>query len=305
MVNKKLLIIYIVLLTTIIKTFALQIEKVSKNTYATFGKTGLPSKENGGFISNAYGVLTNEGWVVIDSFSSPKLAKQFIKQLKNIKNIPVKYLIITHYHLDHSFGMSAYKEAKIVAHKNLKKDIQNSNMENYKEMLNKTFDNLFKNVEFLNINIPIDKKTSIKVGNLTFEIFPLPNTHTHTDILIYIPETKELFAGDIVFYNRIPFIGDKHSNSKNWLKVLKQIKKMEISKIYNGHNKPLDKKAIKFTYEYISFLRNEISRLKDEGLFYDEIKEKLNNNKWRKYPMFKEFHNKNIYKIFNDLDFEF
>ncbi|HIE59739.1 MAG TPA: MBL fold metallo-hydrolase [Persephonella sp.] len=304
MINKKLLITYIVLII-IIKTFALQIEKVSNNTYATFGKTGLPSKENGGFISNTYGVLTNEGWVVIDSLSSPTLAKQFIKQLKSIKNVPVKYLIITHYHLDHSFGMSAYKGAKIIAHKNLKRDIQNSNIEIYKEMLNKTFDNLFKNVKFLNIDIPIDKKISIKVGNLTFEIFPLPNAHTHTDILIYIPQTKELFAGDIIFYNRIPFIGDNHSNSKNWLKILKQIEKMKISKIYNGHNKPLDKKAIKFTYEYIYFLRSEISRLKDEDLFYDEIKEKLSSTEWKKYPMFKEFHNKNIYKIFNDLDFEF
>ena len=55
----------------------------------------------------------------------------------------------------------------------------------------------------------------------------------------------------------------------------------------------------------LSFLRNEISRLKDEGFFYDEIKEKLSNTKWKKYPMFKEFRNKNIYKIFNDLDFEF
>lgn len=41
MINKKLLITYIVLII-IIKTFALQIEKVSNNTYATFGKTGLP-----------------------------------------------------------------------------------------------------------------------------------------------------------------------------------------------------------------------------------------------------------------------
>ncbi len=305
MVNKKLLIIYIMLLTSVINSFALEIEKVSNNVYATFGKTGFPSKENKGFISNSYGILTNEGWIVVDSLSTPKLATEFINKLKKIKNLPIKYLIITHYHLDHSFGMSAYKEAKIIAHKNLQEDIQNGNLENYKDMLNKNFNNLFKNVKFRNIDIPLNKKTTIKAGTTILEIIPLPNAHTHTDVIVYLPKTKEIFVGDIVFYNRIPFVGDSHSNSKNWLKVLDNLKTMEISKIYNGHNKPLDKNAIDFTYEYISFLRNKISKLKDEGLFYDEIKEKLSDTKWRNYPMFKEFHNKNIYKIFNDLDFEF
>jgi len=307
MVNKYLVFIINFVLTFFLLSYAVSVEKVSDSVYAAFGKTGLPSKENKGFMSNCYGILTEEGWVVIDALSTPSLAREFINEIKKIKNLPIKYLIITHYHLDHYFGIKAYKKenAKVVSHANLKKMVGTGELEEYLSMVKKSFPRLFEKVEIYAPDIVVEDSLTLKVGSKQLHIKTASPAHTNTDIIVYLPDTKEIFVGDLVFYNRIPFVADRYSSSKNWLRVLKELKSMDIKTIYNGHNRPLGKDAIDFTYEYISFLREEISKMKDEDIFYDEIKEKLMNTKWKNYPMFDVFHAKNIYKIYNELDFEF
>ncbi|MEJ5173347.1 MAG: MBL fold metallo-hydrolase, partial [Hydrogenothermaceae bacterium] len=102
-------------------SFSMEIKQFYKNMYMVRGVDSMPSVENRGFMSNAYAVLTKEGWVVIDSLSTPELSEEFLSGLKKIKKAPVKYLIITHYHPDHWYGASTFKEAgsTVIAHKNL------------------------------------------------------------------------------------------------------------------------------------------------------------------------------------------
>ncbi len=286
---------------------SMPLKKVADNIYMVKGHTGLPSKENRGFISNAYGILTSEGWIVVDSLSTPELAREFINELKKVGNKPIKYLVITHYHLDHYFGASEFKKegAKIIGSEGLLKFYESGQADMYLEGIKKTFGDLFKNVKLVKPDIVVKDKKSLKIDGKEFLNIVMTLAHTNSDLVLYIPSEKIAFVGDLVFKDRIPFVGDSNSSSKNWLNVLKKLKNMDIKTLYNGHNEPLDKSAIDFTYEYIKFLRDEISKMKDEGLSYDEIKEKLQNVKWKKYPQFNVFHNKNIYKIYNDLDFEF
>jgi len=301
----RLLVVF--LLIWISLSYSMQLKKIEKDIYMVRGYDGLPSKENQGFISNAYGILTKEGWVVIDSLSTPKLARKFINLLKNEKNLPIKYVIITHYHLDHWYGASEFKKdgAKIISHKNLRDFYKSGMAFEFLESFKKTFGEIFKNVKLTPPDIVVNQNKTISIGGKKLNIVSMTPAHTNTDIIVYLPDKKFVFVGDLVFYKRIPFVGDTNASSKGWLEVLEKLKKMDIKKIFAGHNYPLDKKAIDFTYEYISFLRKEISKLKDEGLFYDEIKQKLQNTKYKIYPMYREFHNRNIYKIFNELDFEF
>ncbi len=288
-------------------SYSMQLEKVYKDVFMVRGHDGLPSKANRGFISNAYGILTEDGWVVIDSLSTPELAREFISLLKKEKNLPVKYLIVTHYHLDHWYGSSEFKKegANIIAHKNLKSFYESGTALEVLENIKRTFGDIFKNVKLTPPDFTVRDEITVSTGGKTFKIISMTPAHTNTDIVVYLPDEKLIFVGDLVFYNRIPFVGDSNASSKGWLEVLQKLKKLDVKKIFSGHNYPLDKKAIDFTYEYISFIREQISKMKDEGMFYDEIKQRLQDTKYKKYPLYKEFHNRNIYKIFNELDFEF
>jgi len=143
-------------------------------------------------------------------------------------------------------------------------------------------------------DITVNSKKTLKVGKDVFEIYAIPPAHTNTDLVIYWKNKKILFIGDLVYKERIPFMGDRNASSKGWLKTLKELKNFDAITILGGHNYPIDKPAIDWTYSYIKFVRETVKRLKDEGYFIDEIKDFFEGNPYEKVKMYEVFHNRNV-----------
>ncbi len=280
--------------------------KVTKDIYMVRGINALPSLENRGFMSNAAAVLTKEGWVVIDGLTTPELSKEFVDNLMRVKKAPIVYAILTHYHVDHYYGMSTYKEmgAKIIAHEYVKEYYQSGaafqDLSNRKERTK----GLYDKVKLYPPDITVKDKYTLKVGGKVFEITSVAPAHTNNDLIIYMPKEKILFVGDLVTFNRTPAIIDPTASSKGWLKALETIKSMDVQTIISGHNEPLKKDAVDYTIAYINYLRENIKKLKDEGKFIDEIKVALANNPYSDTPMYNVFHSINIQKVFMELDVE-
>lgn len=275
--------------------------------YMVRGVDAMPSASNRGFMSNAYGILTKEGWIVIDSLSTPELSKEFYNQLLKVKKAPVKYLIITHYHPDHWYGASTFKEVGgvVIAHKNLNEFYKSPESKLTVEASNQRFGGIYKNVKLIPADIEISDKIQMKVGEYEIIILPMAPAHTDNDIVVYIKNKDILFAGDLIYLNRIPFAGDRGASVKNWLSVLKQIKELNPKVILGGHNQPMDEKAIEFTYSYLNYLWETVKKLKEEGKTLDEIKDYINQTSvYKGFTMYEVFNDANIYKIYNDLYLE-
>lgn len=136
-------------------------------------------------------------------------------------------------------------------------------------------------------------------------ILPTAPAHTNNDIVVFVKNENILFAGDLIYINRIPFVGDRGSSSKNWLNVLEDLEKLNPKIILGGHNDPMDKRAITFTSNYLTHTRDTVKRLKEEGKGIDEIKAYINKNSpYKNFVMYDVFNDANVYKIFNDLDLE-
>jgi glyoxylase-like metal-dependent hydrolase (beta-lactamase superfamily II) len=283
---------------------AMELKKVAKNIYVAQGTTGLPSKENRGFMSNSYGILTKEGWIVVDTLSTPELAREFMEALKKIKDVPVLYVVITHYHMDHYFGAKAYRDAgaKVIAHKNLKVFYEEGTAQMVLEGARKGFPGVFDNVELVPPDMVIDSKVKLRVGDSLVEIIPMTPAHTNTDLVVRYE--GYLFVGDLVYYKRIPFLGDRNVKTKRWLKVLDTIGKMRFKKLLGGHGDPMGREAVEWTKRYISYVREEVAKWKDEGLFVDEIREKMKDSPFKDSAMYDVFHLRNVYFVFNELDME-
>lgn len=280
--------------------------RIKKDVYMVRGLDALPSVENRGFISNAYAVLTKEGWVVIDALSTPELSKEFIQRLQKVKKLPVRYIIVTHYHPDHYFGTKTYRDigAKLIAHKKILEMYDSGELNSYINTIKERFPKLYDSVVVVKPDLVVDTETILKVGQKTFLIRAVAPAHTNNDIVIYMPEDKILFAGDLVYEKRIPFMGDAGANSKNWEKVLKKLKSLDAQVILGGHNMPMDKSAIDYTLGYITYLRENIKKLKEKGMFLDEIKQTLKESPYKNHVMYDTFHNANVSKVYMELDLE-
>lgn len=283
-----------------------KLKKVSQNIYMVRGVDGLPSLENRGFMSNAFAVLTKEGWIIIDTLSTPELSREFLEELYKVKKAPVKYVIITHYHPDHYYGAKTFKDlgAKVIAHKRIKELYSSGELNVILEGTNKAFNGLYNSVVLVEPDMVVESKLRLKVGEEELEIIPMSPAHTDNDVVVYMPKGKVLFAGDLVYEKRIPFMGDRGASSKGWVEALKKMKEMEVKIILGGHNEPMSKDAIDFTLGYITYLRENIKRLKEEGKFIDDIKEALKDSPYKNYVMYDVFHNANIFKVDSELDAE-
>ncbi len=302
--------IRVALLILILFAFAkapeMKLKEVKKDIYMVRGIDALPSLENRGFMSNAFAVLTREGWVVVDSLSTPDLSKEFVDKLIGVKKAPIKYAIITHYHPDHWYGAKTYKDlgAKIIAHKRL---LEMYNLGEAQEILKanrERFKGLYDEVVLVPPDIWVDDRLILKVGDKSFEIISMAPAHTDNDIVVYMPLEGVIFVGDLVAKNRIIFMGDRGASSKGLIEALEKIKKMDVKLILGGHDEPMDKSALDFTLGYVRFLRENIKKLKEEGKSLDEIKEALKENPYKNSAMYSTFHDANIFRIDFELDVE-
>ena len=90
-----------------------------KPVYYALGTPGVPNSINQGHTSNAGFVITNEGVVVFDALGTPALGYELLRAIRKQTDKPVKYVIVSHYHADHMYGLQAFREhseAEIWAH---------------------------------------------------------------------------------------------------------------------------------------------------------------------------------------------
>ena len=96
----------------------MNIQKVGADVYFVQGQPGVASSANAGFNSNAGAVATGAGLVVFDVLGSPALAAKFIKKLESASGERVKWVVISHYHADHFYGLqnSLAPGVEVIAH---------------------------------------------------------------------------------------------------------------------------------------------------------------------------------------------
>lgn len=190
------------------------------------------------------------------------------KMLKDtLKTDNVKYIINTHWHSDHTGGNTAFnKDVNIIAHENVYKRVST---------IQKLFGKDSKPLpEYAQPDMRIKKKTVIDFYEHKIEIIPLTGGHTDGDVIVYLPNSKVLAVGDLLFAGLYPFVdtengGNMHKYFKNIEWITKNIP--ADVKVVGGHGPVFSIQQYK---EYLSTLKETVkivSDLKKDGKTVDEI----------------------------------
>lgn len=164
-------------------------------------------------------ICGNKYSLIVDSGNSPKHAKEFLSELNSMNIPPVKYLVLTHWHWDHIFGI---KEMNLItiAHENTKEKLDemkklkwdDKSLENHiiekkfaefavncikKEMPEKERNNLIIG----DLDITFNDSIEIDLGGVTCIVKVIGGDHSDDTSIIYVPEEKTLFLGDCIYGN--------------------------------------------------------------------------------------------------------
>ncbi|MBA4394614.1 MAG: MBL fold metallo-hydrolase [Desulfobacca sp.] len=252
--------------------------KIADNIYSYMDvKQGSPQNS---FGANAGIIIGQDGIVVIDTLISAKEAKRFIQDIRLISDKPIRYVINTHYHLDHAFGNSEFAKlgAVIIAQENGHKNLKEKGEATLKNV--KGYGLSEPDMEGTSIAVPsltFRDKMELDLGNQKIELIYTGPSHSNDSILVFLPDKKVLFAGDILFTNYHPFIAD--GNLEGWGKVLDNIMAMDVSKIIPGHGPLSSKKDIREMKEYLVTFDSKAKELsakyKEPEKIFSEIKKAL------------------------------
>jgi glyoxylase-like metal-dependent hydrolase (beta-lactamase superfamily II) len=277
-------------------------EQVGEHSYYIPGLPGAASRENEGFMSNAGFVVTKEGVVVFDTLGSPSLALEMLKRIREVTSAPIKLVIVSHYHADHYYGMQVFKEAgaEIWAHEGGKFAIGSEDwrlrLEQRKELLGTWINNTTQ--RFPTPDRWLSGDTDFELGGMHFRIRHVGPAHSLEDLVMYVAEDGVLFAGDLIFKGRIPFIGD--ADSRLWLNALDKLIALQPKVLVPGHGGASDDPIadLTLTRDYLKYVREQMGRAVENLLSFDEAYATTDWSMYEQMPAFREAHRRNAYNTY-------
>jgi glyoxylase-like metal-dependent hydrolase (beta-lactamase superfamily II) len=276
-------------------------EPVAPGTWMVQGLSALGSAANRNFISNAGFVVTPAGVVVIDALGSPELARELRAEIARVTPLPVTHVIVTHYHADHIYGLQTFKDegATIVAHRQallyLHSDTARQRLQASREEL---FPWIDERTRLVPADLWLDGPTTLRVGGLVFDIRPVGPSHTPEDLVVWVPGPRVLFAGDLVFRGRIPFVGQ--ADSAHWVEALDTLVGFDAAVIVPGHG-PVSASAradLELTRDYLVHLRRSMGEAAREMEPFDEAYARTDWSRFEKLPLFGVANRMNAYNTY-------
>ena len=194
------------------------------------------------FGANTGIVVGRDAAMVIDTLISAKDADRLIEDIRKISDKPVKYVVNTHHHLDHSWGNCRFVRsgAVVIAQKNaLSHRAADAHALAHPKEYGLTAEAL-KGTTLEGPTITFAEAMTIDLGDVSVELrYPGP-THTDDNITVYVPQDKVLFVGDILFTHYHPFLAE--GNLPHWQQVLGRLEQTPATKIIPGHG-PVSSRA--------------------------------------------------------------
>lgn len=274
---------------------------VAPGSWMAQGLSALGSSANRNFISNAGFVVTSAGVVVIDALGSPELARELRAEIARVTPLPVTHVIVTHYHADHIYGLQVFKEegAVVVAHRQARLYL---NSDTAQQRLAASREELFPWVDEATRLVPadrwIDGPTTLRVGDTVLELHPVGPSHTPEDLVLWLPQQRVLFAGDLVFRGRIPFVGQ--ADSAHWIQALDTLLAFDAQVVVPGHG-PVSgsvRADLELTRDYLQHLRRTMGEAARHMDPFDEAYARTDWSRFEKLPLFSVANRMNAYNTY-------
>jgi glyoxylase-like metal-dependent hydrolase (beta-lactamase superfamily II) len=276
----------------------LQPKRLSEHVYYLQGEAGAASSANRGFMSNAGFVVTKDGVVVFDALGTPALGQAMLAAIARVTAQPVKRVVVSHYHADHIYGLQAFKSAgaEIWAHRRsqeyLVSDIARKRLEQRRNELHPWVD---ENTRLVPPDFRLDGDTDFVLGGVHFSILFAGGAHSPEDMMLLVREDGVLFAGDLLFAGRVPYVGD--ADSKAWLVAIDSLIALKPTWVVPGHG-PISRDPERdagLTREYLRYLRETMGRAARDLDDFDPAYARTDWSRFAHLPAFKDANRGNAY----------
>jgi glyoxylase-like metal-dependent hydrolase (beta-lactamase superfamily II) len=236
----------------------IQQERVAENVYSF--QSRVYAEVNAGVIAGP------DMAVVVDTLPFPEETMMMRDFIERELQVPVRYVINTHYHADHTWGNYLFSGAKIISHTLCYNYLVEKGIPALER--GKEHNSALRSVRIVLPHITFDEgELILRIGKKNIRIFPLPG-HTDDMIAVLVEEDRVLYTGDTMM--ALPYIVDGDLDVT--VKSMRKVASMGLENVVQGHGDIV--------------LRGEIEYVVEDNVSYlTELQKAVKKAKRRKYPL--------------------
>ncbi|MBL0291746.1 MAG: MBL fold metallo-hydrolase [Betaproteobacteria bacterium] len=185
-------------------------------------------------------VIGDDAVMVIDTQATPVMAQDVVRRIRAVTDKPIRYVTLSHYHAVRVLGASGYAPEHVIASRDTLDLIVERGAQDMQSEIER-FPRLFRAVESVPgltwPTIVFERRMTLMMGRLQVEIMQLGRGHTKGDTVVWLPQERILFSGDLVEYDATPYTGDAYLG--DWPATLDAIAALEPRQLVPGRGAAL------------------------------------------------------------------
>ena len=216
------------------------------------------------------GILVGErGVLVVDTGMGPTNAERVLREARRITSKGILYLTFTHFHPEHSMGAQAFPPGtRIVVPRAQKEELEAKGAEYIKMFsgFSPEIAALLKPVKLVAPDIIFEHELELDLGGgMIVRLLHYGPAHTRGDTLVWLPNQRILFGGDVVVNRFFPILPDADASPRGWFATLEKAEQLAPAKIVPGHGAVGYASLIANLKEYLTWLHGRVAALDAEG----------------------------------------
>jgi len=246
------------------------LKQVGPNVWAAIDNPKAPSPAS----ANAGFAIGDDGVVVIDTFFTEDAATQLLAAIQQRTTLAVKYVINTHYHIDHVAGNGVFAKtgAAVVAQRNVRGWIHSENLRLIGDFLTPALKVLTESIAAPTVDY--EDATNLYLGSRAILVRSLPG-HTGGDSIVIVPDAKVAFLGDLFWRHMLPNLID--ASTREWVETLDAVAAMNEPgyTFVPGHGDVGDAQDIAAFRDYLTTLRTLVTEARAQGRSGDALAQSI------------------------------
>lgn len=283
----------------------LPVTEIADGIWMHKGLHEIPTPQNAGDLANIGFVVGQDAIAVIDAGGSRDVAERLLAAIRQVSDLPVKYLVLTHMHPDHVMGASLFMDmgAQILVHENLPAALA-SRAETYQANYGRL---IGAQRMILSDAVPVEALTTgiaeFDLGGRILHLAQTPTAHTDNDLRMFDDLTGTLWAGDLVFAEHTPALD---GSITGWLSVLDDLRASKADRVVPGHG-PVSlpwPEGMGDVYGYLAAIAQETRAAIKQGESLSVAITHVGESQRDKWLLFDEFNARNATAAYTELEWE-
>ena len=281
----------------------LETAEIAPGIHIRRGADESASAQNQDAIANVGFIVGQESVAVLDGGGSLSDGERVRRRIRELTDLPIRYVLMSHVHPDHIFGAGAFLQDKpaFMAHARMPQALEQRG-EYYRERLEEVIGKGNAG-PIVQPTMLVNDRKRIDLGGRSLDITAHGVAHTSNDLSVIDSQTRTLFASDLLFVGRVPSLD---GSLKGWLRELSKLGSVDAKRTVPGHGPT----SVDFASaagklrQYLETLLRETRQAISKGIDIGAAPEIVGQSERKHWTLFDEYHGHNVTQAYKELEWE-